>query len=278
MHGTIGEHVRDGTARLEKAGIPTPQDDTVILLAHVLQLDRTRLLAQHEDQLTTLQLATFLNAMDQRALRVPVSQILGKRAFWKHEFQISNAVLDPRPDTETLVEAALTTHFDSVLDLGTGSGCILLSLLAEREQATGLGVDCSRKALDVAKANRAALELTERATLQHSDWFSTVEGRFDLIVSNPPYITDAAFEMLAPEVKEHEPRIALTPGGDGLAAYRAITRKAAAYLNPQGRLLVEIGFDQGKPVSGLFEEAGFSQIRVLPDLNGKDRVVAAKIR
>ncbi len=278
MHQTIGEHLQDGTARLEKAGVPTPGADTAILLAHTLQIDRAALVGRASQQLDTLQLATFLNAMDQRALRVPVSQILGTRAFWKHDFQVTNSVLDPRPDTETLVEAALTTQFDTVLDLGTGSGCILLSLLAERVTARGLGVDCSRKALEVAKKNREALGLTERATLQHGDWFSTVEGKFDLIVSNPPYITDDAFDALDPEVKDHEPRIALTPGGDGLSAYRIIASDAARHMTSGGRLLVEIGFDQGPAVSSLFDAAGFSQIRILPDLNGKDRVVAAKIR
>ena len=278
MQRTIGDHMAEASVRLIKAGVADPEGDTAHLMAYTLQIGRGHLPALAGDPITTLQLATFLNAIDRRALRAPVSQIIGKRAFWKHEFHVTNSVLDPRPDTETLIEAALTTRFDTVLDLGTGSGCILLSLLAERSEATGTGVDCSRKALTVAETNRAALGLDERAILQHSDWFSTVEGQFDLIISNPPYITEAAYEALEPEVRQHEPRIALTPGSDGLAAYRIIADQAADHLTPNGRLMVEIGFDQGADVAELFRDAGFTGVRVLPDLNGKERVVAARMR
>lgn len=278
MQPNVADSLSEAIERLHKAGIADPKGDAEHLMAHALQIERAHVPIRMGDPINTLQLATFMNAIDRRALRAPVSQILGRRAFWKHDFLVTNSVLDPRPDTETLIEAALTTQFKTVLDLGTGSGCILLSLLAERPEAHGLGVDCSRQALAVAEINSTNTGVAGRATLQHSDWFSTVTGQFDLIVSNPPYITDAAFETLEPEVKHHEPRIALTPGGDGLAAYRAIAADVTNYLSPQGRVMLEIGFDQGAAVGALLSGAGLSDIRILPDLNGKDRVVAAKLR
>ncbi len=222
--------------------------------------------------------AQFLDFISRRAAREPVSLILGRRAFWTHDFHVTSAVLDPRPDTETLVEAALNVPFTRVLDLGTGSGCILLSLLSERPKASGLGVDCSDAALEVAQINRAEMALDRRATLIRSDWFSEVSGQFDLIVSNPPYITAEAFDALAPEVRDHEPKIALTPGGDGLGAYRIITVQALDYLAPGGHLMVETGFDQAVTVEALFKAAGFAEIRSIRDINGKDRVIAAVLR
>jgi release factor glutamine methyltransferase len=171
------------------------------------------------------------------------------------------------------VELALEEPFEKVLDLGTGSGCILLSLLAERPGAAGLGTDISAEALSVARGNAERLDVTGAAFAQ-SDWFAEVHGAFDLIVSNPPYIAEAEIAGLSPEVRL-DPTIALTPGGDGLDAYRAIARDAGRHLAPGGRLLVEIGSEQGAAVSALFESAGLAKVTVHPDINGKDRVVSA---
>jgi release factor glutamine methyltransferase len=203
-----------------------------------------------------------------------MGQILGHRAFWRHRFRVTPDVLDPRPETEALVAEALRAPFVRVLDLGTGSGAILLSLLADRPAATGLGTDVSAPALAVAAHNAAALGLADRAAFLRADWFDGVAGSFDLIVSNPPYIAEGEMAALAPEVRDWEPRLALTPGGDGLAAYRTIAAGAGAHLAPGGRLIVETGAAQGPAVAAIMAAAGLGPVRVLPDLAGRDRVVA----
>jgi release factor glutamine methyltransferase len=198
---------QEAARRLAEAGVPDPQRDARRLWDW----------ARGEAEGEAAEVA-FRAAIDKRAARMPVSRIIGRRAFWTHDFLVSDAVLDPRPDTETLVEIALRAPFATVLDLGTGSGCILLSLLAERDGATGLGTDISEDALAVARQNAARLGIAG-TEFRRSDWFSRVEGRFDLIVSNPPYIAAAEVPDLAPEVR-FDPEIALTPGGDGLGPYR----------------------------------------------------------
>lgn len=219
--------------------------------------------------------AAFDALIRRRAGRVPMSHITGRRAFWMHDFIVTPDVLDPRPDTETLVEAALSAPFDTVLDLGTGSGCILLSLLHERPAAGGTGTDLSDAALAVARRNADLVGVAERVTFRASDWLAGVTGTFDLIVSNPPYITGAEMAELSPEVL-HEPHLALSPGGDGLDAYRILCRDAPAHLTPGGRLMVEIGAGQGAAVTGLFQAANLVNIRILDDLNGKNRVVSGE--
>ncbi|MGB3556631.1 MAG: peptide chain release factor N(5)-glutamine methyltransferase [Jannaschia sp.] len=211
-----------------------------------------------------------------RAMREPISHIAGHRAFWMHDFEVSGDVLDPRPETETLVEAALAVPFERVLDLGTGSGCILLSLLHERSEATGLGTDISEAALAVAARNADRIGVAERVTWRRADWLDGVEGAFNLIVSNPPYIAADEMAALAPEVREWEPHLALTPGGDGLAAYRAIAAAAPGRLTPDGWLMAEIGIGQGEAVTALFREAGLGEIRTFADLSGRDRVVSGR--
>ncbi|MEP5759571.1 MAG: peptide chain release factor N(5)-glutamine methyltransferase [Litoreibacter sp.] len=219
----------------------------------------------------------FASAIARRATGEPVSHIFGQRSFWKHDFKVTSDVLDPRPDTETLVEHALGVPFTSVLDLGTGSGCILLSLLDERPDAVGVGVDISPAALEVARENAGNLGNADRATLRQSNWFSNVEGTFDLIASNPPYIDAESYRELDRGVREFEPQMALTPGGDGLDAYRTIATTAAAYLNAGGWLMVEIGFDQGQSVPEIFASVGWST-DLIYDLNGHARVVKAQIK
>ncbi|MCC6520333.1 MAG: peptide chain release factor N(5)-glutamine methyltransferase, partial [Tabrizicola sp.] len=214
-------------------------------------------------------------ALVARIARQPVAQITGRRLFWGLSFRVTRDVLDPRPETETLVAEALKVPFLKVLDLGTGTGCILLSCLKGMPMARGLGTDISDAALQVAVGNTRDLGLEARARFRKSDWFGQVTGAFDLIVSNPPYIAAEEMPALAPEVRDWEPHLALTPGGDGLDAYRTIARGAGARLLPGGRLLVEIGPTQGQAVAALFEAEGFAAIRILPDMDGRDRVVAA---
>jgi len=218
---------------------------------------------------------TFKTALAERLKHSPVSQIIGKRSFWKHDFIVTPDVLDPRPETELLVELALQGPFDRVLDLGTGSGCILISLLAERPTARGVGTDISEAAVLVAGENAAAIGVADRLILPLSEWFDDIGGRYDLIVSNPPYIALDEMPDLAPEVRDHEPRMALTDEGDGLDAYRAIAAKLCCHLSPGGRVLVEIGPTQGRAVSAMLGAAGLKNIAIHPDLDGRDRVVSA---
>lgn len=213
-----------------------------------------------------------------RAAREPMSHLVGFRAFYRHQFRVTADVLDPRPETEVLVQAALDRDWRTVLDLGTGSGCILLSLLADRAGARGVGTDLSDAALRVAAANVRRLGLEERAILMRSDWYGSVMGVFDLIVSNPPYIAAAEMGSLQPEVRLYEPRMALTDEGDGLMCYRAIVAGAARHLAPGGTLMVEIGPTQAGAVGAMMQAGGFAQITVLPDLDGRDRVVSGRNR
>ncbi|MFN3578460.1 MAG: peptide chain release factor N(5)-glutamine methyltransferase, partial [Tabrizicola sp.] len=215
------------------------------------------------------------HALEARPARHPAAQLPGQRHFWGLPFMVARDTLDPRPETETLVAEALSRPFLKLLDLGTGTGCILLSCLKGMPAARGVGVDISQAALDVAIENSRKLGLEDRVRFQVSDWFSAVTGAYDLIVSNPPYIAAAEMPSLAPEVRDWEPAVALTPGGDGLEAYRGIARGAGARLMPGGRLLVEIGPTQGQAVAALFAAAGLEDIRILPDLDRRDRVVAA---
>lgn len=268
--------LRAAVARLAAAGVPDAPRDARILLAEALRIGADRLTLHLADPLDDEASARLARMVARRVAREPVSHILGRRMFWGREFRVTPDVLDPRPETETLIAAALASPFTRVLDLGTGSGAILLSLLAEHPGATGLGVDLSPAALAVASGNARALGLDGRAEFALSDWFAGVTGIFDLIVANPPYIAEAEMDDLAPEVRDHEPRMALTPGGDGLDAYRAIAAGLGPHLAPGGRVLVEIGPTQGSAVSALLAAAGLESPRILPDLDGRDRVVTAK--
>ena len=221
-------------------------------------------------------LPVFQDFIQRRARREPVWRILGQRSFYGRTFQITPDVLDPRPETEILIEAALAQPFSNVLDLGTGSGCILLTLLAERPSAQGIGTDLSPAALRVAQDNAFALHLGGVARFVPSDWFVGVEGRFDLIVSNPPYIAADEMQFLAPEVLNWDPAMALSPGGDGLAPYRIIAAHACDHLHSGGRLIVEIGPTQGPDVCQLFTAAGLSEISVGLDLDRRDRIVCGR--
>lgn len=268
----LREAFAEAVIRLRAAGVPDASDSTRLILNHHVS-EALGTMPTPDADLPDAD--GFFAAVAARAERRPMSHILGGRAFWKHWFRVTPDVLDPRPDTETLVEAALDRPFDRVLDLGTGSGCILLSLLAERPDATGVGVDVSPATLEVARENAAALGLADRAEMRAGDWFEGVSGRFDLIVSNPPYLAEAEMATLAPEVRLWEPRVALTPGGDGLAAYRVIAAGAASHLVSGGRLIVEIGAGQAAAVGAILREAGWAGIAVLPDIDGRDRACVA---
>lgn len=271
---TVGEALRAAMSQLQAAGFSV--GDARPLLAHALGIAPDRLTLSLHDPMSDPLLATFHAAINARLAHQPVAQIIGHRMFWRHNFIVTRDTLDPRPETEILVAEALRRSFETVLDLGTGTGCILLSLLAERAGATGVGADISTAALRVAAKNGQSLGVDSRLRLVQSDWFAGISGQFDLIVSNPPYIAAAEMALLSPDVREWEPYLALTDGGDGLGAYRALAAGAGAHLRAGGRLLLEIGPTQGAAVSALLVAQGFADLGILPDLDGRDRVVCAE--
>ncbi|MDG1067528.1 MAG: peptide chain release factor N(5)-glutamine methyltransferase [Sulfitobacter sp.] len=264
------------TARLRAAGVPDPARDARLLLAHAASVDAARVTLIAPEEIAPEIAERYEHLIALRAVRVPVSHLVGERAFYGRGFKISREVLDPRPETETLIEAALAAPFERMLDLGTGSGCILVTLLAEREAATGVGVDLSEGACLQASANAVLHGVAARAEILQSDWFDAVEGRYDLIVSNPPYLAQAEMLDIAPELALHEPAMALTDGADGLSVYRLIAGRAQEYLTAEGRVLAEIGWQQGEAVGAIFRSAGWADVTILPDLDGRDRVVCAR--
>lgn len=272
---TGNDALRHAVQQLRAAGVESPARDARILLAFALDLPADRLTLHLPDPVPPAAAARYDAALTARTRHQPVAQITGQRLFWGRSFRVTPAVLDPRPETEVLVATALEQPFSRILDLGTGSGCILLSCLADRPEAHGTGVDLSHSALAIARDNADRLGVAARASFVHSDWCEAVDGQFDLILSNPPYIAAAEMPLLAPDVRLWEPSLALTPGGDGLDAYRIIARQSPARLLPGGRLMVEIGPTQAAEVSALFAAAGLNQIRIRRDLDGRDRVVVA---
>ncbi|MXW86381.1 MAG: peptide chain release factor N(5)-glutamine methyltransferase [Boseongicola sp. SB0673_bin_14] len=266
----------DWIARLRAAGVPDAAGDFRRIFRWAYGVGTTDPEPQTRDAPNALALRMLDLGVAERETRRPVSQIIGKREFWKGTFKVTHDVLDPRPETELLVELGIRDPFDRVLDLGTGSGCIVVSLLMERPNALGVGTDISEEALRVAGENAESMGVAERVNLRVSDWYDDVGGRFDLIVSNPPYIAEDEFGDLPPEVRNHEPRAALAGGADGLSAFRAIVSGARNYLTPGGRLLVEIGSTQADGVRDLLAKAGLESVAVHDDLDGRDRVVAAR--
>ncbi len=254
------------------AGVAGAGRDARLLLAHVLELPVHEIVADGRAELAAADAQAFQKVVAARAARQPVSQILGKRAFWKHEFVVTPDVLDPRAETEHLVEQALAGPPPKrVLDLGTGSGCVILSVLYEFPEAQGLATDFSEKALEVAKTNANRLGLEGRIEFRRANWFDGVEGLFDLILSNPPYITADEMLALEPEVRSWEPELALTPGGDGLEAYRRIADALPKYLSPGGRAVFETGAKQTDAVQEIFAKSGYKNIKVYRDLGGQNR-------
>ncbi|MEO0693580.1 MAG: peptide chain release factor N(5)-glutamine methyltransferase [Pseudomonadota bacterium] len=276
MAATVGDEIARGAEQLRAAGLPGAERDARWLMAACLGIPRDRLTLHLRDPLSSEVEFFFPHYINDRLARKPVSRILGERLFWGRLFKVTDATLDPRPETEVLVEIALSEPFGDVLDLGTGTGCILVTLLAERPKAIGVGTDISEQAVLVAGDNAAAHGVASRLILPVSDWWEDVGGTYDLIVSNPPYIAAVEMADLAPEVRKWDPEIALTDEGDGLSAYRAIAGGARDHLTRGGRLLVEIGPSQGAAVAALFQAAGLEDITIHPDMDGRDRVVVAR--
>jgi release factor glutamine methyltransferase len=279
---TVLEALRQASARLRSAGVPSPEHDAEVLLRHVRGGDRARLVADGLAPLAPEDWTTYLRLVDERARRRPLQHLTGTQWFWKHEFRVTPDVLVPRPETELLVEVALELLRDRqrprVVDVGTGSGCIALSLAGERPDAEIHATDISEPALAVARENAVRLGLEDRVSFRRGDLLGPVgalAGRLDLVVSNPPYVSVAELHGLAPEVRRHDPHLALIPPGDRLSVYRRLAPEAARLLRPGGAVAVEVGQGMGDEVLREMEGAGLLVSSVRPDLAGIPRVVIA---
>ena len=269
---TMEALLQQGVATLEQAEIMNAELDARYLLEHILQIRRVDFLLDRQREVSTEQQEAYMHKIDLRATHVPLQHILGNQEFMGYEFLVNEHVLIPRQDTEVLVETALPlVDGKRVLDLCTGSGCIIISLSKMGHLQQAVGVDLSEEALSVAKENARMLEAD--VTFLHSDLFEQVTGVYDVIVSNPPYIETETIAGLMEEVRDHEPRMALDGGRDGLDFYRRIVQDSVSYLADGGYLCFEIGCEQGQAVRTLLEEQGFTECRIVKDLAGLDRVV-----
>lgn len=260
---------------LARAGVDNPALDARLLLEAATGLSRTDLLLKAQDTLSAEAEAVYQHLITRRAGREPVARILGQREFWGLPFTLSPGTLEPRPDSEVLIEAALhyAPQAKRMIDLGTGTGCLLAALLSELPQATGIAVDTNPQALDAARQNLAALELESRAEFVLGNWWEPVTGQFDLIISNPPYLTSAEVAAAQPEVRLHDPALALDGGGDGLAAYRALLTGAHLYMAIGAVMVLELGQGQGPDVSALAAKNGLKVNEIKADYGGVPRAM-----
>jgi len=296
---TIGALWRRWRDELTEKGFATPTLDAKLLVGHVLGFDALQLALNEGETVSNTVTSSLAEVLKRRLSGESVARIIGHREFYGLDFGLNGATLEPRPDTELLVDLALEAFPEGgrLLDMGTGTGCIPISVLINRPDAIGVGTDLNMEALAQAGDNAQRHGVEGRLTLRQGDWFGALmspdprpphpalradlsprgrgEERFDLILSNPPYIESAVVETLAAEVREFDPRLALDGGPDGIAPYRVIAAEAGNWLRPDGRVLVEIGYDQGETVSALFLAAGFQDVAVHKDLAGLDRVVSA---
>jgi release factor glutamine methyltransferase len=269
--------LRQAADRLLKAGIESPRLEARLLLDRAL---RTRDTAFSRQTISESACARFESLLKRRLAREPLAYITGVKEFWSLEFDIGPGVLVPRPETELMLEEAgkIFTKRDAALtalDLGTGSGAILIAFLKDYPRATGLGIDLSEDALNWARRNAEKLSVAPRLRLQLGNWMEGLDETFDLIFANPPYVDDSDMAVLAPEVGQHEPHVALKGGPDGLAAYRSLAPQIAHGLRPGGRALIELGVGQSEPASAILAAAGLEVERVVPDLAGIPRCLVA---
>jgi release factor glutamine methyltransferase len=267
--------LKHATARLAAVGIDAPQREARILLAAAMNTSRL------EREPTAEERARFAAFVARRATREPVAYILGRKEFWSLAFEVSPAVLIPRPESETIVETALARFKQqppkSILDLGTGSGCLAVALLSEWKTSTGLGVDISQRAIDIARRNALRHGLGPRAMFAVGDWTETVRQRFDLIVSNPPYITARELLSLERDVAAFEPALALDGGDDGLDPLRRIASGLANVMRPGALAIIELGIDQAAAASRILVNAGLEVLQIAKDLGGRDRAIVARL-
>jgi release factor glutamine methyltransferase len=282
---TLADALRWATAELRRAGVEGAGNDARRLMSVALGLSTAQLLARPERPLSPEEVKNFGRLIARRVAREPVSRILGEREFYGRTFGISPATLDPRPDSETLIDATLKLvalegwHARAlrILDVGTGSGSLLLTLLAELPHAFGVGTDVSVAALKTARGNAVRLGLARSAGWLAGDLVEAVRGPFDILISNPPYIPTFEITQVEPEVREHDPRLALDGGADGVTFFRRLSAKAAKIV-PDGWIVLETGHDQADAVATLLADQGLRKIRVHPDVAGRRRCVAARTR
>lgn len=277
---TVGQWLCHGAALLRKAGIDDPRREARLLLGHALGLDAAVLLLDRDRIVNPPGLDALLQ---RRALREPMAAILGQQGFWTLDLRVSPATLIPRADSETLIRAAIIAHPDRravrrVLDLGTGTGCLLLAALCEFPSAWGVGVDLQPDAAALARSNAAFSGLAERACFVSGHWADSLAGVFDLVLCNPPYIPTGDLDGLMPDVRLYEPASALDGGADGLAAYRAILADLPRLLAPGGRAILEMGYDQSEVLPVLADASGFQAEATHTDWGGIDRALVLRAK
>jgi release factor glutamine methyltransferase len=280
---TVQALLRQGRQRLRDANIDGADLDARLLLQQTMSLTQAQLMSRGDDVVSSDATLKYQTLLARRAVHEPVSRIVGRREFWSLDFKVTPAVLDPRPDTETLVQAVLDDLPDkdvplTIVDLGTGTGCILVALLTELPSATGIAVDQSADALDVARSNAASLKVSDRMTFVQSNWGQMLDADCaDIVVSNPPYIDSNDMQHLMPEVGLFDPPEALDGGQKGLDDYRKITAELSRILGASGRFYLEVGVGQAQQVIEIVEEITSNPISVIQDLPGVDRVIAGTI-
>ncbi len=280
-HCTVKDVLLPAVKKLQAAKIESASLDVRLLLQHVLKIKSATHLLDETHKLSSAQEQQFQMLIEERICRKPMAHILGKREFWSLEFTVTEDTLDPRPDSETLIEAVLEQRFSRaaplrILDMGTGTGCLILTLLTEFPNATGVAVDASEAALSVASQNAEALSLKNRVEFVKSDWNSAISGVFDIVISNPPYIASRDILKLAPEVALYEPMLALDGGADGLTCYRTIINALPTLLSKDGVAVLEMGFGQLESLQQLVNEQPLTCTHVRQDLAGIARAIVIK--
>ncbi|HSD45805.1 MAG TPA: peptide chain release factor N(5)-glutamine methyltransferase [Pyrinomonadaceae bacterium] len=283
MSVSIAEALRQASRALDQGGVADGRREAGSLLSHVTGKDRTFLISHAEDLLSDDELERFGDVVARRAAGEPAQYITGVQDFFGRTFRVTSDVLIPRPETELLVEAALELMGEKavVCDVGTGSGCIAVTLLCERSDAHAVALDVSEAALEVARQNARELLVEPRIDLRVSDCFSALDQGadiFDLIVSNPPYVSQNMLPGLQREVRDHEPLVALSPGADGLSVIRRLLTEGPQFIRGNGYLIMEIGFDQGERVQALIDKNVWTLLRIVPDLQGIPRIVVLQKR
>ena len=273
----LKEVLADTSIKLSKSGIEGAARDARILTAFAFEIPISELSLKIDQQVSEKIVVELEKLILRRIDREPISKILGRREFWGRSFFINENVLDPRADTETLIDFVIEKPVKSVLELGTGSGAIAVTLACEWKEVHVTAVDISEEALSLAKTNAEKFNVQNKVHFLKSDWFEAVRGPFDLIISNPPYIGWIEKDHLAAEVVKYDPEIALFAGFDGLDAYRRIVPNLAKFLNPCGFVVLEIGAFQSKQVKNMMNAVGLIDTKIVKDLSGKDRLVAAKL-
>jgi release factor glutamine methyltransferase len=286
MTTSIAEAIRESAQTLSQAGVPDARREAGSILQHVIDRDRTFIITHAEDLITPTEQSSLREYVARRAAGEPLQYITGRQAFFGLDFEVTRHVLIPRPETELLVEMALRLIENSpaapmICDIGTGSGCIAIALLHENRKATALGIDISIEAIQVAQRNAVRLAVAERNSLLVADCFSALRAGnaiFDLVVSNPPYISASALDDLQKEVRDHEPRLALTPGVDGLTIIRRLLVESSAFVKAGGHLLMEIGFDQSDAVERMVDGSSWRFLDIHKDLQGIPRILMLQKR